>query len=796
MSRRRHDPDSVGARLGSRNAVRAARKETSDEQRVRRRPTRPKAGTKVKSSGSTKAVRKTKAASKKTTAARSKTRRPSAGAALARFWPRLPSLRWPKTWVQPRFKTPEPIAERIEAFEAMPSPVRIHIVIGLFALFAFAVVVRSAQLQLVEGDAYYERAMGQGTTETRFVGRRGRILDRHGVELASSADAVSISAQRGRIDEPRRAARALAPALSVDRSWLASRLEGRGFVWLRRRVSPSMGAAVRALGLEGVEVHPARRRLYGNVRLASHVLGFVDIEEVGRRGVERSMQAQLQKREVRVRTMADALRRAVWSEGQSDDALASGEDVRLTVDRQVQFVAEEALEAAVREQKAKAGVAIVLATETSEVLAMASYPSFNPNNISGSEPGDRKNRALEADYEPGSTAKMVTLAAALEAGLATPERVIDCEQGRWLVDDRTIRDANHAFGRLTVREVLSKSSNIGAGKLGLEIGAKRLREMLMRFGFGARTGIELPAELKGRIRPAKAWRRVDLVNVSFGQGFTATPLQIAQAANVIANGGVWRAPTVLRRDGLSPEVPRRVLSPELAATLRSMMADVVRPGGTAPKAAIPGFVAAGKTGTAQKYDVRRRGYSREKYVASFVGFVPADRPKVTVLVLVDEPKGSIYGGPVAGPVFRRVAEAALASMEMYPSPALASTVRADPEPVALVAEVLPPTETLDEAVADLTFEIAKGDGLSETALALLGEALPRRTGPREVSKVARVRRMPDLRGLSVRSAMTRCRSLGLEASVTGTGRVVRQLPRPGVRIREARECSLELRRDG
>lgn len=819
---RRSDPTSLGSRLGSRAVVRAGRKE-----RVQRLP----------SSGPGRRARVRKKS-------KLEARPASHGPSLDQIWER--SLRAASrgalvfargalafargalslgralavgalslvvgTFVVARSlrppKPPAAVEAGIEAFEALPSPIRIQIVGVFFALLGLAVAVRAGQLQLVEGPAYRARVVGQGTAERSVVGERGRILDRHGEELASSAEAASIYATRSKLPDDRRSvARSLGPILEIPSMDLEERLSGRGFTWVRRRVPPSVGGAVRALRVPGLGVRGEPRRLYGNGRLASHVLGFVDVDQVGRRGIERVLQAHLQRREVVVRSFVDALRRTVGSETVSDEQLSRGRDVVLTIDRQVQFAAEEALEEAVLDYRARAAVAVVLDAESSELLALASFPNFNPNNVSASSASDRKNRALESAFDPGSTSKIVTVAAALEHGTATPDTVIDCEDGEWQVADRTIRDANHRFGRLSVAEVFQKSSNIGAGKLALELGAERLHEMLTRFGFGARSGLELPFETTGRIRPPAKWRKVDLVNVAFGQGYTATPLQVAQAANVVAAGGVLRAPTVVRqvkdptgREGKrEPAAGRRILSPATVEKLRAMMVSVVGPGGTAPRAAIPGFSVAGKTGTAQKYDPKLRAYSREKYLASFVGFVPAEAPRVTVLVLLDEPKGAIYGGQVAAPAFRRIATAALASMELYAEGevprAVASTVRRDPKSASAVERA-----SLEAALEDLEIQLAdevavsEVDELSAAARALLGETLPE--GEDAPSDLGTSRFMPDLEGMDLPTALERCRSLGLVPEVEGAGRVRVQRPRAGDRIDGPGRCALELRRDG
>lgn len=722
------------------------------------------------------------------------------------------------------FRQKPKVKERLEAIEALPPPFRIRVVMGVLGLTALVILGRSAELQLFEGGRYRAYANHQGSTEKTITGRRGRILDRHGAELANTIEAESVFADRDRIADPKVVARRLAPILGIPYARLLERLDGhRGFVFLRRRASPAVASAVRALGVEGVGLVLEPRRMYGNVKLAAHVLGFVDVDGQGRAGIERSLQGELRGQDARVPSVADALRRAVWSDGFDEARGVDGRDVVLTLDRHVQYVAEEVLERTVSEHRAKGAVAIVLDARTSEVLALASHPTFNPNNLSGSTVSDRKNRAIASIFDPGSTAKIVTIAAALESGTATADTQVDCEEGRWRVGNRTIRDASHAYGVLTVAEVMKKSSNIGAGKLALRMGSETLHDFLVRFGMGRLSGIELPGEVPGLLRPPKQWRDVDLVNIAFGQGLSVTPLQIAQAANVVAAGGVLRAPTLLRgaglvRDGSLPEPTarpgQRVISKETAKAITQMMAEVTSPDGTAPKAAVPGFTVAGKTGTAQKYDPALGAYSKERYVASFVGFLPAEAPELTVLVLVDEPRGSIYGGQVAGPAFHDIAIAALASKDLYPSDpgldASVSTVRADPG-----AETRgDPEVALERAMVELTAEAASGVSrvlkdsgeidaeLSPRARALLAAGLPKKGSSRAREPEGRRReapkakRMPDLRGLNAAEAATRCAELALDPVLTGRGRVHRQAPRPGAVVAPGARCTLELGRDG
>lgn len=614
-------------------------------------------------------------------------------------------------------------------------------------------------------------------------------MDRHGDALAISVQVDSVFAEPRRIASPERVARRLAPILGLDVADLRPRLRGdRAFTYLARRVDPEIGARVRALGILGVSTHPEPRRFYPNRGLAAHVLGFTNIDEDGRAGLERTFDDALHGGTVTVSALRDALGKRVMTDGFVPPSSLDGEGVRLTIDRQVQYVTESVLAETVREQRARAGVALVLEVGTGDVLSMASYPTFNPNNLTGSKPNDHLNRVVSAVYEPGSTMKIVTIAAALEEGIFSPTSRLDCEGGRWRVGGRTIHDTHAEEGTLSIAEVLRVSSNVCTAKVGMELGKRRMNRWLRRFGFGEATGIELPGELDGLIRPVRSWRDIALANIAFGQGIAVTPLQLAQAAAVIAQDGLMVRPrivqSVLRRDGSEVKAdrnaPRRVLSTRTARQLRKMLADVVGPEGTASRAAIEGVTVAGKTGTAQKIDPVTKAYSHELYVSSFVGMVPAESPQLVVLVLVDEPKASIYGGLVAAPAFRRIARAALTARGGFVGPEVEA-----PAPEALDVAAAPGLSEATDAQLREREELhsprselpALEAALSSEARALLGSDAPT-SGTRERSPGT----MPDLMGLELRKVLERCAEVRCRPRFEGTGRVVEQRPEPGARI--------------
>lgn len=694
--------------------------------------------------------------------------------------------------------------------------VRIGVVAFAFAAIGLVIVGRAYQLQIQRGDRYAQAAERQSGRTNRVTAKRGVIKDRHGAELAITVDVDSIFAEPRRIADPDAAATKLAKILELPEAKLAEKLKSkRAFRYLRRRVGPDVAAKVRELGIEGIGIRPEPKRFYSNRDLAAHVLGFTNTEGQGRAGIERTFDATLRGKSYELPGLRDALGNSVFSQGFVPQAVLEGDDVVLTMDRHIQHVAEVELERAVKDNGGDAGMVIVLQPRTGDVLALASYPKFNPNNLRDSGSDEHLNRVVSQVYEPGSTMKLVTIAASLDEGVIEPNDTVDCEGGQWKVGRRTIRDANHKYGVLSIADVLKLSSNICSAKIGMELGRERLHKWLYKFGFGAKSGIELPGEVRGLIRPHDRWRDIALANISFGQGLSVTALQVAQAAATIANGGRRVSPRIVQsvtdkagvvRPTERPE-PVRVLSEKTATALTKMMLEVTQSGGTAPQAAIPGFNVAGKTGTSQKIDEVTKAYSHSLYVASFVGFVPAERPEVVVLVVVDQPEKSIYGGTVAAPAFRRIATAALASLEIYPDDPAARA--------AFLADAGKTTPLPAPVVARAAIEKALGieTGLSPHARALLGlapepvvraaaetDAEPTRTSPtgwddgadESIQADEEKFRMPNFAGLSPREVINRSRDVGCDLVLSGTGRVVKQSPRAGTVLRHGARCELML----
>ncbi|MBM2839267.1 MAG: ftsI, partial [Deltaproteobacteria bacterium] len=486
-------------------------------------------------------------------------------------------------------------------------------------------------------------------------------------ELAVTVEVDSIYAEPDSIDTPKLAAKRLASLLSLSRKELEDNLSSsKSFVWLARKVTPSTIERVKSLNIRGIGFVKENRRFYPNGELASHVVGFSGIDGTGLGGIELAHDAQIKGKTGLVRAERDALgERTLPMDFGFEDSLA-GNSVVLTIDKTIQYTAEKELAEAVRKSGAKGGTAIVMDPKSGEVLAMANYPQFNPNDLSSTYQAALKNSAIVDTYEPGSTFKVFLLAAALEEGVVTPEEKFNCEKGSLELAGKKITDT-HKHGSLTVKEIMKFSSNIGSAKIGGKLGKERFYDYITSFGFGSPTGIELKGEGRGILRSMKTWSKLELATISFGQGISVTPIQMVTAFSAIANGGYLMKPylvkDILDRDGKviksnQPQIVKKVISGETASKVTEMLRDVVNEGGTGIEAALTGYDVAGKTGTAQKVS-GGRGYTENKHVASFIGFVPAESPELVVLVAIDEPEGIQYGGIVAAPAFKAIAETSL-----------------------------------------------------------------------------------------------------------------------------------------
>jgi cell division protein FtsI (penicillin-binding protein 3) len=533
------------------------------------------------------------------------------------------------------------------------------------------VAVRAGQLTVVHGGRLAGLARQQQHRRVELAPVRGPIVDRAGEALALTVDAESLYAHPRALRREADKMVALAAALGVSAREVRRKAAAKAsFVWLKRLAEPRELEAVEALGSLGVGVLPERRRVYPRGQLAVHVLGFSGIDAQGLEGIERFYDELIRPPAHVVEVGCDAHGRGLVTNPIDPQDAPVGARVELTIDAALQTVVERELVEGVRAARAAAGTVVVLDTETGAVLAIANVPTFDPNNVAAAVPGARRNRAVTDVYEPGSTFKAILTAAALDLG-ATPDDRVFCEAGHYRVGRRTVHD-HHPYGWLSLAEVVQYSSNIGTTKIAQTIGDRRFHAYVRAFGFGEKTGIDAPGEVPGIVRAVETWKAIDLATASFGQGLAVTPLQMARAFAAIANGGRLMRPFLVQRvvgaDGTvvmeqKPELVRRVITQDTAAHLTAMLRRVVElEGGTGRRAQLPGVAVAGKTGTSQKVDPATGRYSPTARVASFVGFVPADAPRVAVAVVIDEPQGSPYGGVVAAPIFREIAGAIVGRM--------------------------------------------------------------------------------------------------------------------------------------
>jgi cell division protein FtsI (penicillin-binding protein 3) len=697
--------------------------------------------------------------------------------------------------------------------------------LGLVIIGALGgVLVRAAHLQVVQSAHLRSLAEEQHLREIQIPAHRGTIVDRTGIPLAVSVDIDSIWADPQQVGAGAAwdVAVRLSRPLSMAPAELARRLRGRRhFVWLKRRVPPELARVVQHLAIPGIYLAKEPKRFYPNRQLAGTVLGFANSDGDGIEGVELSLDHWLRGGARSVAGLRDALGRTVMTQGVPQESRATaGHDVVLTLDRAVQYAADRAVATAQESTRAAAISIVALEPKSGELLAIANSPSLDPNSPSavgaGSEKGGDKgvrNRAVTDPYEPGSVMKVFTMAAALESRRVRPEDRFFCENGTYAIGRRAIHDS-HPHGWLTASQIIQMSSNIGIYKVACRVGRQALADTLRRFGFGRPTGIEVPGERSGIIRSDDQWGQVGFANVSFGHGITVTPIQLAAAYGAIANGGVWVPPRLVKsiRDVRGAEVamprvaPRRVISQEAAAELTAMMRKVVELEGTAKAAQVEGYAVAGKTGTAQKVDVVSGRYSSDRYVATFAGFLPADVPRLVVVVRIDDPVGEHRAGAVAAPIFRQVAEetmrylgvpAASDALAQARPPKASSAVAAAPPPAAGSAKLH--AASID---ADDSTPLDPRPAHPEELLAVLGPAGSK--ADRRLEKAGRGAseggrgdadagwvQVPDFRGMSMGEALEAARRAGLRVVLRGSGRVVGQSPEPG-HARGTTICTIRL----
>ncbi|MDL2329017.1 penicillin-binding protein 2 [Desulfosarcina sp. OttesenSCG-928-A07] len=557
------------------------------------------------------------------------------------------------------------------------SDIRLHrrasIVGVLFILMLIVIMTQAIRVHVVKGPWLSERASREYERAQVIQGKRGSLRDRNGNPLAVSIDGLSVAAYPRRIAEPEKIIPKLAVALEKPEKAIQADLNSnRKFVWLSRKVTPRHVEAVRSLEVEGIDFIGEHGRLYPNKTLAAQLVGFSGDDGHGLEGLEFFFNAELAGRKQSITFMRDALGRRFEGE-RSEDPLIRGNDVILTIDTTIQYIAQKALKSSVAEYRAKSGIAIVMVPTTGEILAMAHEPVFNPNQYREADRSVWRNRAVTDLFEPGSTLKIFSTAAALDSDSCSAETTFFCENGKYRIGNHTISDTK-PHGWLSVQEIVKYSSNIGTVKMAQQLGAKKLYAYLSGFGFGERTNVTCPGEAHGSLSPYRSWTTMDMSAISFGHGISVTAIQLITAASAIANNGMLMKPQLVRavvapngevlRTG-APEPVRQVISPHTAALMREILETVIAKGGTGANAALKGYRVCGKTGTARKLD-STGAYSRDTHIASFVGFAPAERPEIAILVIVDEPVRMHYGGAVAAPAFKQIAVETLSYLNIPP----------------------------------------------------------------------------------------------------------------------------------
>jgi cell division protein FtsI (penicillin-binding protein 3) len=671
-------------------------------------------------------------------------------------------------------------------------------VAAFVALWMLGISARLVHLQVSRHDKLVARARQQQQDAIEISPMRGPVLDREERELARTIDTTSVSIAPDEFDQHKEdtdaqvnaaiesAAQSLSSLLGLNQKTVIDQIteaknSGRRFLWIARRIDPEKAELLEKMELVGVHTRKEPKRFYPNGSLAANVLGFVGLDGDGLAGIEQVYNEKIVGEPGKIFIEKDSLGRAYES---TEVMGRPGQTVILTIDQSIQYQAEAALTAAIAQSGAKAGTAIVLDPHTGEILALANAPTFDPNAVGAAPPAARANWALQNIYEPGSTFKIVAFSAAIEKGLAKPDDHIDCQMGSITVAKRLIHD-HHPFGSLTIADALAKSSNVAAIKLGLRVGDPAMYDFITRFGFGARTGIELPGETVGLVRPLHRWQPSSIGSIAIGQEIGVTPLQMVAAFGALANDGVRIAPHLIREirngNGVTTYRPNpeqhRVIKKETAAALRGMLEGVTL-NGTAKKAQLDGYTAAGKTGTAQKIDPRTRTYSATKFVASFVGFAPVNNPAVVIIVVIDEPGGAYHGGDVAAPVFRQIAEQILPGMGVIPD-----TEFKEPQLVARVAKTPVQTSELRREEKRRESELQQ----EEIRDATMPKVTARDNRGSEIVYAVAMENailMPDLRGRSVRDVARACARLGMQVEARGEGgRVVGQTPQAGSELR-------------
>lgn len=649
----------------------------------------------------------------------------------------------------------------------------ISLFIGVCLLWGL-VIVRAAYLQFLPHEKLNALQTKQFETVVTLPARRGSIYDRHGKELAMSSPAYSLYADPKMIENKKATAKQLAQITGIPGREIFQKIKDKSkrFVWIDRLLSASDAEEVRQLKIKGLGLVEDWKRVYPNDQMLGTTLGFVGKEGQALEGVELQYDSVLRGEKKKVSLRRDARGRPLIQDGLLFTETPQGKEMKLTIDADLQYFVETELASAVKNHEADGGWVVVLDAKTSAVRALSSWPQFDPNKPQNSSSQDRRNRSVTDTFEPGSTLKTFVIAQAIEDKLLKPNTKIFCENGAFRIGKRVIREAekDHAQGTISVTDVLAYSSNIGTSKIALMMGDQKLKEAYNSFGFGQKLGIDLPGEAKGIMVPLP-WRDHLLANVSFGQGVTASPLQIANAYAAIANGGVLNQPHIVEsitdvelNETVQTETKmiRRVISPETAAQMRLMLANATSEYGTGGGARVPGYFVGGKTGTAQKVKTNGRGYMPGGYIGSFAGFIPANEPQLVIFVGVDHPRKGYYGAQVAAPLFSRIASYAVRRDGVSP-----------------------------ELLTENTISKVKEDSLAQKFLNADKVITMNKKSSSEVAELSTT--VPDLKALTVREVLAKAAEEKIEVKLVGEGRVESTSPEAGQNLSDDRHMTIFLR---
>ena len=645
---------------------------------------------------------------------------------------------------------------------------RIAALLAFFLVLFIALASRAFQLQILSGKALKALAQKQHTQTLQLQPERGIIFDRNGEKMAATIMADSVCADPSKIDNPGEVAGRLAAILRADRAVLQKKLSGaKNFCWLARGIAPEQAGLVQDMGVDGIFIVKEPKRYYPSGELAGHLIGFVGIDATGLEGLELHYDRYLKGDPEKLIWTRDAKGKRLSPRVERPETVKKESyNLVLTIDNRIQHLVESHLKAAVKNKGAKGGFAIVMDPKTGEILALANELGFDPNRFSAVNPATGKNKAITDSFDPGSTFKPFLAAAALEEKVVKETDLLNCENGQYEIADRVFHEANlKRYGTLSVHDILKYSSNIGSIKIAEKLGKERFSQYIRKFGFGAKTGIDLPGEVSGLLRPVENWTKVDTASIAFGQGISVTAIQLITALSSVANRGLLMKPFIVRglmdRKGnlvqtYHPSAVRQVISPETAKRLTAVLTDVVgMEDGTGRHARIVNVAVAGKTGTSQKFDFARRVYTSERVKTSFMGFFPAEDPQIAILVVLDEPQRDRSGGAAAAPVFKNIGEQLLTcfktNIRENPVSEEGKPVSGDMK-VRLASTPAPPTGR-------------SGTERDETAV-------------------------PNFQGMTIREVVRKSKEKGIEVRVIGSGWAIAQQPAAGMPAPEDRLCTV------